>query len=81
MLDWIKSEYRYLHGTFHGSSVILWSRLQVFLGTLWFSLQGIDLSPVLTNPKLLMGYLIFSNFVNESLRRSGAEYHPDGTIK
>lgn len=81
MWSWIKREYAYLHGTFHGSSVIVWSRLNMFIGTFWFSIQGIDLSPVLTNPKVLMGYLIFNNFVNEMLRRNGAEYHPDGSIR
>lgn len=81
MWSQIKQEYWYLHGTFHNSSVIVWSRFQVTLGTLWFAFQGVDLSPILTNPKFLMGYLIFSNFVNETLRRNGAEYHPDGSLR
>ena len=80
-MQWLRQEYDYIYGTFHDSSVIFWSRLQVLLGSLWFALQGVDLSPVLTNPKVLMGYLIVSNFVNEMLRRNGAEYHEDGTIK
>lgn len=77
----IKKKYWWFHNTFHDSEVILWSRLQVFIGTGWFAVQGIDVSPILTNPKHLMGYLIFSNFVNEFLRRRNAEYDKDGSIK
>jgi hypothetical protein len=81
MLDWIKKEYAYLYGTFHGSDVIVWSRLQVIAMSVWLALQGVDLSPVLKEPKWMMYYVIFSNVMNELLRRRGAEYHEDGSIK
>lgn len=81
MWTWLKTEFWSFHSTFHGSSVILWSRLQMTLGSLWFAFQGVDMSPILTNPKYLMAYMIASNFINETLRRSGAEYHQDGSIR
>lgn len=81
MLPVIKDKFWYLYGTFHDSEVILWSRLQIAIGSGWFAMQGVDVSPILTNPKHLMGYLIFSNFVNEMLRRRNADYNKDGSIK
>lgn len=81
MLDWIAQKYWYIHGTFHDSEVILWSRLQVFLASGWIALQGVDVSPVVHDPKWLVYYIIFSNLVNEMLRRRKAEYNHDGSIK
>lgn len=81
MWRYVSDKYWAFHSTFHGSSVIVWSRAQMLIGSLWFAFQGVDMSPILTNPKHLMGYLIFSNFINETLRRSGAEYNTDGTVK
>jgi hypothetical protein len=81
MLDWIKQAYAYLHGTFHDSSVIVWSRVQVIAMSVWLGLQGVDLSPAIHDPKWMMYYVIFSNVVNELLRRRGAEYHEDGSLK
>lgn len=81
MLAWIKQEYWLLHGTFHDSSVIVWSRVQVTLGIVWCGLQNIDASPFLTNPKHLAYWMIFSNIINELLRRNGAEYHDDGRMR
>lgn len=81
MISWLRQEYWYLHGTFHDSSVLVWSRVQVILGTLWVALQGVDASPLISNPKYLVYYIIFSNLVNEMLRRRGAEYHDDGSFK
>ena len=81
MWAWIKQEFWYLHSTFHDSSVIVWSRVQVIAASVWLGLQGVDVSPVVKDPKYLMYYIIFSNVVNELLRRRGAEYHDDGSIK
>ena len=67
MWVWIK-------GTFHDSSVIVWSRAQIVAMSVWLGLQGVDVSPVLHDPKWMMYYVIFSNVVNELLRRSGATY-------
>jgi hypothetical protein len=81
MLQWIKNEWSYLYGTFHGSETILWARLNVALGSAWAALQVADLSPVFNNPRLLTYWIIFSNFVNEFARRNRAEYNPDGSIR
>lgn len=81
MLAWIKTEYSYLHGTFHGSEVILWSRVNIALGAAFAAAQQADLSPVFSNPKYLTFWIIFSNFINEMGRRRRAEYNPDGSIR
>ena len=65
MLEHIKSTFWYLHGTFHDSSVIVFARLNVLLGTIWVALQGVDVSPVIHDPKYLVYWIIFSNVVNE----------------
>ena len=69
MWQFVKDKYAYLYGTFHGSETILWSRLNIALGSAWIALQGVDVSPILHDPKYLVYYVIFSNFVNEMLRR------------
>ena len=66
---------------FHGSEVIAWSRLQVIGFTLWVALQGVDISPVVKDPKWLMYWAILSNVVNEMLRRRHAERDDDGNLK
>lgn len=81
MWQWLKDKYEYVHGSFHGSEVILWSRLQVLIASLWVGLQGVDVSPVIHDPKYMLYYVIFSNVVNEWLRRRKAEYNNDGSIK
>lgn len=80
-MQWLKQEFALLKGTFHDSSVIVWARLQVLMGIVWLALQGVDLSPLVTNPKYMAYWVIFSNVVNELLRRNGAEYHADGSLK
>jgi len=80
-MNWVKDKYRYIHGTFHASEVILWARIQVLAGVIWVALQGVDVSPVISNPKYLVWWIIFSNLVNEALRRRRAEYDHDGNIK
>jgi hypothetical protein len=81
MLQRLKDTYDYVHGSFHGSEVILWSRLQIMIGAGWLSLQGQDLSPILHEPKYILYYAIGSNFINEMLRRRKATYDDDGSIK
>jgi hypothetical protein len=81
MKQWFKDEFWYLYQTFHDSEVILWSRFQVLLGTIWVALQGVDVSPIITNPKWLVYWVIFSNLVNEALRRRHAEYDEHGSIR
>lgn len=81
MWEFIKAKYEYIHGSFHDSEVIAWSRLQVLLGSLWVALQGVDVAPVIKDPRYMLYYIIFSNLVNEMLRRRKAEYDQNGSIK
>ena len=81
MLAWLKQEWDYLYGTFHGSETILWARCNMFLGSAWAALQVADLSPVFNNPKILTYWIIFSNFVNEMGRRRHAEFDDHGNMK
>lgn len=81
MIQTFRDNYWRFASSFGDSSVIVWSRAQVALGSMWFAFQGVDMSPILTNPKHLMGYLIFSNFINEMLRRNGAEKDDQGNFK
>lgn len=84
MWQFIKTEYALLHGSFHDSSVIVFARLNVLLGVGWVALQGVDISVMNVfhvHPEYLVYYTIFSNAVNEMLRRNGAEYSNDGKLK
>jgi hypothetical protein len=81
MVTRIKAWYAYVHSTFHNSEVILWSRLNVLVGSLWLSVQGVDISPFIKDPRILAGWLIFSNLVNELARRRRAEYDENGALK
>lgn len=81
MWNYLKAKYEYIRGTFHDSEVIAWSRLQVLLGTVWVALQGVDVSPLISDPHYLVYYIIGSNLVNEFLRRRRADYDDTGAIK
>lgn len=54
---------------FQGSVLVLWARLQTFIGILWAVLVTVDLSPFLTNPKYMAAWVIFNGVVTESLRQ------------
>ncbi len=58
---------------FKRSETIFWARLQVAVGALWSVLIVSDLSPLLTNPKIMASWLIFSGFVTEMARRRNAD--------
>ena len=77
----IKNITAYLVSSFHGSEVLIWSRLNIALGSAWLALQGVDISPLVHDPKLLVYWVIFSNFVNEMLRKRRAEYDDNGNMK
>ena len=81
MWQFIKDKFWYIHNTFHDSEVILWSRLNVLFGVTWVALQGVDVSPLISNPKTLVYYIIVSNVINELLRRRKADYNDDGSLK
>lgn len=81
MIQFLQEKFTYLRGTFHGSSNILWARINVLIGAGFAAAQATDLSPLFANPKYLTFWLIFSNLVTEYTRRSGAEYNEHGEIK
>lgn len=57
------------HESFHDSEVILWARIQFIAGAAYAVLSTSDLSPVISNPKYLWGWMMFNSFVTEYLRR------------
>jgi hypothetical protein len=58
--------------SFHDSEVIVFARFQVVFGILWGILQVTDLAPLIDNPKYYTGWLMFSGFITEMLRRNRA---------
>lgn len=60
--------------SFHDSEVILFARLQVAVGSLWLVLVHNDLSPWLTDPKVLLGWSVLSGFITEAARRNRATF-------
>lgn len=58
---------------FKRSETIFFARVQVAIGALWSVLIATDLSPLLTNPKIMSGWLIFSGFITEYARRRNAD--------
>ena len=74
MLTFLKDKFAYLYATFHDSEVLLFARFNVLLGSVWVALQGVDISPLIKDPQYLVYYIIFSNVVNEMLRRRNAEW-------
>lgn len=81
MWTWIKQEYAYLHGTFHSSEVILWARAQYILLAVYTALQMVDLSALISDRKLLQGYIFANALISELLRRRNAEYNENGSIR
>jgi hypothetical protein len=62
--------------TFHESEVIFWARLQVVIGVvvpivvvLVQVVTTTDLSPLFSNPKLLVAWMILNGLLQEALRR------------
>jgi len=62
--------------SFHDSETLVWARLQVVLGVLGSVglavatvVFSVDVSPLFSDPKYLVGWMIFSGLVNEALRR------------
>jgi hypothetical protein len=78
MYRFLRDKWDYTYGSFHGSEVLIWSRFQVAFGSIWLAVSQSDLSPFISNPKFLSGWLIFNGFVTEYLRRRRAEdFHED----
>jgi ABC-type thiamin/hydroxymethylpyrimidine transport system permease subunit len=69
--------------SFHNSETIFWSRLQVVVGVLLpivFTVVQVvtstDLSPLFSNPKILVGWLIINGLLQEFLRRHREDWGP-----
>ena len=70
MLDFIQPKFAWLLSTFHNNETLVWSRLQVAMGSAWFALSAADLTPLQLNPKYMMGWMMFNGFISEMLRRN-----------
>ena len=62
--------------TFHDSETIFWARLQVILGVLGsvalavaHVVFSVDLSPLFSDPRYLVAWMVFSGLVQEFLRK------------
>ena len=66
--------------TFHQSAVIWFARLQVLLGAVWAVLIVTDLSSVISNPKYVTVWLVFSGVMTEMTRRSRTVEDDDGHL-
>ena len=77
----VKDEASYLHSTFHSSEVIWWARAQYVLLIVYTALQQVDLSAIISDHRLLQFYIFTNAIISESLRRRGAEYNSDGSIR
>lgn len=68
------------HRSFHSSAVIWFARLQVLVGAVWSVLIATDLSPVISNPKYVTAWLVFSGLITEMGRRSRTVEDEDGKL-
>lgn len=76
MLQNIKDFFWWFHSTFHGSLVLLWSRIQLLMASVWLGLSTTDLSPVIKDPKYFAYWMIFNAIVTDYLRQRNAEWKP-----
>ncbi len=67
--------------SFHDSEVILWARIQVFLGIGYAGLSMVD--PMMLNlpPRAVAAWVFANGALAEYLRRRRAEYDTDGDVK
>jgi hypothetical protein len=80
-MAWVTKEgFWKIYWSFHNSEVILWSRIQLFVGVVWTVLSQTDLAPLISDPRYLTYWLIANGVITEMLRRRGADYnfrHPE----
>lgn len=70
MLDYL----RRFHATFHDSEIILWARAQFLLLAMYEGLQSVDMSAIISDHRLLQGYIFVNAVVTEMLRRSREDW-------
>ena len=80
MWQTIKTNALAFHASFHKSGTIVFARLQVLLGAVWTVLTMADLAPLISNPKYLTGWLLFSGVVTELTRRSRTDIDDEGHL-
>lgn len=80
MWETLKANAIAFHASFHKSGTIVFARLQILFGAIWTVLTMTDLAPLISNPKILTGWLIFSGVVTEMSRRSGTYADEDGHL-
>jgi len=80
MWETVKTSATSFHRSFHSSGVIWFARIQVLGGAVWGVLVATDLSPLISDPKVLTGWLIFSGLVTELSRRSNTYEDDDGHL-
>lgn len=69
------------HRSFHSSAVIWFARLQVLAGAVWTVLIATDLSPVISNPKYVTAWLVFSGLITEMSRREHTVEDEEGRLR
>jgi hypothetical protein len=68
------------HRSFHSSVVIWFARFQVLAGAVWTVLIATDLSPVISNPKYVTAWLVFSGILTEMGRRARTVEDDEGRL-
>lgn len=66
--------------SFHSSETLVWARIQMVGGAILIAATQTDLSPFLSNPKVLAGYVMINGFLSEILRRSNTVVADDGHL-
>lgn len=74
-----KENFWKFYWSFHNSEVIMWARIQLFVGVVWTVLSTTDLAPLISNPKYLTYWLILNGVVTEMLRRHKADFKSSDT--
>lgn len=81
MWQTVRDKYLAFHASFHGSEVIIWSRAQVALGAIGAGLLLVDPMAFNLDPKWAAAWVAANGALSEYLRRRGASYEDDGSIK
>lgn len=74
MWEFVKQEWDYFHGSFHGSDTIVWARAQFLLlaASGYTAVQGVDMSVFISDKHQLQIYIFANALITEMLRRRNA---------
>lgn len=81
MYSILKDKIAYLYATFHGSETILLARFNMAVGSVYAGLQLLDVSQLDIDKKWVTAWIVGNGVLGEYLRRRGASYDDDGSIK